>query len=441
MVIGAGSGGSALSKRAALYGAKVAVCEEWRYGGTCVHRGCIPKKLMAYAASFGFEVEVARAYGYTVGELSFDWPRFVAAKDKELERLEGFYTRSLDDGGVDRYDQPARVLDAHTVAVGDKRLRAERICIAVGGWPFKPDVPGIDLAITSNEAFSLPALPGELVVMGSGYVGVELASLFAGLGSQTRLMFRSPLPLPGFDQDLRQCLLEEMQGRGVTFSTGCHLERLERSGEKIRVVTDQGEWLCDQFLCAAGRHPNTASLGLKEVGVELSDSGAVCIDELCCSSVPSILAVGDCVDQVQLTPYAIAQGRALADRLYGNKPNRFAPPHVATAVFSLPPIGTVGLTEGQARREFPDDVEIYRTRFRPMKYTLPNKTEKVMMKLVVHRSTQKVLGIHILGADGPELIQALAIALTCGATKRQFDQTLAVHPTGAEELVLLREPS
>jgi glutathione reductase (NADPH) len=429
-----------MSKRAAIHGARVAICEEGRYGGTCVHRGCVPKKLMSYAASFPYEVELMRGYGYAPGPLNFDWPSWVEKKDKELDRLLGFYTRSLDEGHVDRFSERAKLVDAHTVEVGDKRITAESIAFAVGAWPFKPDVPGIELAITSNEAFSLAEFPKDLIVMGSGYIGVELASLFLGLGSQTRLMFRSDLPLPGFDQDVRTDLLEAMRGRGMTVITGCHLQRLERKGDKILVVTDQGEWLCDQFLCAAGRNPNTANLGLEAAGVELGEKGAIKVDDECRTNVPSIYAVGDVIDKVQLTPYAIAQGRWLSDRLFGKKKDDFWPKHIPTAVFSLPPVGTVGLTEAEAREQNPNDIEIYRTRFRPMKYTLPNKTEKVLMKLVVRKSDQRVLGIHMIGSDAAETIQALAITLTCGATKQQFDHTLAVHPTGAEEFVLLREP-
>jgi len=310
------------------------------------------------------------------------------------------------------------------------------VAIAVGGKPFRPDLPGMQQALVSDDLFRLPKLPERMTLLGSGYIGLEFASIFAGLGVETTVMFRSARPLPGMDEDIGLTLMEQMQHRGVRFVTGAHLT--EWSNGTVR--TNQGDWAADAFVCAAGRVPNTQELGLEEAGVSLGPLGEVLIDEHCRTSQEGVFAIGDCCGGVQLTPYAIAQGRALAERLFRQPDFAFAPAHVASAIFTQPAAATVGLSQSEAEAAHPGDIEIYRTRFRPMKYTLPDQPEKVMMKLVVRRSDQRVLGCHMVGQDAPEIIQALAISLTCGASKADFDRTLAVHPTAAEEFVLLRDP-
>ena len=440
VVIGAGSGGVGLARRAAMHGARVAVCEQAEYGGTCVHRGCVPKKLMVYASSLRSELALLPGYGFEAADPALDWSRLMANKDSELNRLNGVYTRLLDGSGVARHEGTASLVDAHTVAVGAEKITARYVAIAVGGKSFRPNTPGIELAVTSDDLFRLESLPATITLMGSGYIGLEFAGIFQGLGSQVTVMFRSPLPLPGFDSDVRITLMEQMESRGVQFVTESRLNRLRLAGGKISVSTDRGDWETDCFVAATGRVPNTAGLGLAELGVALGPQGEVLVDKQCRTNVEGIFALGDCVGGIQLTPYAIAQGRSLAERLFNHSQHVFDPAQVATAVFTQPAVGTVGLTQEAAEQGHPGDVEIYRTRFRPMKYTLPDKPEKVMMKLVVRRSDQRVLGCHMVGSDSPEIIQALAIALTCGATKSDFDRTVAVHPTAAEEFVLMRDP-
>ena len=440
VVIGAGSGGVGLARRAALYGAKVAICEQSEYGGTCVHRGCVPKKLMVYASSLRSELALLPGYGFESAAPAFDWSKLVANKDKELDRLNGVYRKMLDGSEVARFDGSARLLDAHTVEVGDKKVRGKYVAIAVGSKAWVPDKPGKELAVTSDDLFHLKALPKSITLMGSGYIGLEFAGIFAGLGSEVTVMFRSDLPLPEMDGDVRKTLKEQMEARGIRFVTGANLEKLSQDGELIQVHTDQGQWATEVFVAATGRVPNTEGLGLVEAGVKLGPKGEVLADEHCRTSLDSVFAVGDCLGGVQLTPYAIAQGRALAARLFQDPNADFRPHHVPTAVFTQPAVGAVGLTQEQAEKSNPGDIDIYRTSFRPMKYTLPDKPDKVMMKLVVRRSNQLVLGCHMVGSDAPEIIQALAVALTCGASKQDFDRTLAVHPTAAEEFVLLRDP-
>jgi len=441
IVIGAGSGGVGLARRAALHGAKVAICEESAYGGTCVHRGCVPKKLLVYASALRSELDLLEGYGYQPVTPEFDWARLIVSKDRELERLNGVYRRLLDGSQVVRIEGRATISGPNTVEVAGRQIRGRYLAVAVGSRSFLPPTPGIELALTSDDLFRLPSLPRSMTLMGSGYIGLEFASIFQGLGCQVTVMFRSPLPLPEFDIDVRTTLKEQMEARGVRFVVEGRLKQLSQPRpDEVLIQTDKGEWTSQVFVAATGRIPNTAGLGLEKVGVATGAQGQILVDELCQTNVPGIFALGDCVGGVQLTPYAIAQGRSLAERLFHNPQSRFAPEHIATAVFTQPAVGTVGLTEAQAVHSYPGDVDIYRTRFRPMKYTLPDKPETVMMKLVVRRSDQKVLGCHMVGSDAPEIMQALAVALTCGATKADFDRTLAIHPTAAEEFVLLREP-
>ena len=436
IVIGAGSGGVGLARRAALYGARVAICEESAFGGTCVHRGCVPKKLLVYASSLRHELSLLPGYGFAGLDAPLDWPALVAKVAAETHRLDGVYSRLLEGSQVKAYQGRARLLEAQRVAVAGQEITGRYVAIAVGGKAFRPEVPGIEHSLISDDLFHLKELPARMTLMGSGYIGLEFASIFNGLGVETTVMFRSAQPLPGMDEDIGLTVREQMEQRGVRFVTGAHLHKLEPG----RVYTDQGEWDCDAFVCAAGRVPNTQGLGLAEAGVALGARGEVLIDAQCRTQLPTVFGIGDCCGGVQLTPYAIAQGRALAERLFRQPDYAFAPEHVASAVFTQPAAATVGLSQSEAEQAHPGDIDIYRTRFRPMKYTLPDQPEKVMMKLVVRRSDQRVLGCHMVGQDAPEIIQALAVALTCGASKAEFDRTLAVHPTAAEEFVLMRDP-
>ncbi|MBI3925629.1 MAG: glutathione-disulfide reductase [Armatimonadetes bacterium] len=440
LVVGGGSGGVAAARRAAEYGARVGICEEDRYGGTCVHRGCVPKKLLVYAAEYADFFEDSQGYGWTPGSPEFDWKRLIQAKDRELDRLNDFYNRLLVDAGIERIRGKARWLDAHTVEVEGARYRGETLLIATGGWPFVPPVEGREHAITSNEAFQLAELPRRIVIAGSGYIGVEFACIFNRLGSRVTMAFGSERVLPDFDQDLRRALQAEMEARGIVFRTGARLRKLEKVSDGLIALLNDGTSIeCDQLMSATGRVPNTRGIGLEEIGVELRENGAVVVGDDGRTAVGNVYAVGDCTDRIQLTPVAIAEGRALAETLYNNNPTRVSYRNVATAVFSIPQAAAVGLTEARAREELAE-VDVYRSTFRPMRYSLPRRHSKTTMKLVVDRATDRVVGCHLVGEGAGELIQVLAVALECGATKKQFDRTVAVHPTVAEELVLMRWP-
>jgi glutathione reductase (NADPH) len=439
-VIGAGSGGVRAARVAAGLGARVAVAEERYLGGTCVNVGCIPKKLLVYAAHFAEDFEDAAGYGWSVGERRFDWSRLLAGKDREIERLNGVYARLLDAAGVTRIEGRARLLDAHSVAVGEQRYRAEHILIATGGWPSVPPIPGIELAVTSNEMFHLKQLPRRALVVGGGYIAVEFAGILHGLGVEVVQLYRGDLFLRGFDDDVRQALALEMRKKGVDLRFGARPARLERSGAGVRALLEDGSSVeADLVLYATGRHPNTANLGLEDAGVALAPSGAVQVDEYSRSSVPSVWAIGDVTDRLQLTPVAIHEAMCLAQTLFGGKATRPDHEDVATCVFSAPPIGAVGLTEAQARERY-RDVVIYRSTFRPLKHTLSGRDEQTLVKLVVDRASDRVLGAHMLGPDAGEIIQGVAIALKLRATKAQFDATVGIHPTAAEEFVTLRAP-
>jgi len=440
--IGAGSGGVRASRMSARYGARVAVAEERYLGGTCVNVGCVPKKLFVYASHFSEEMADARSFGWTPGEASFDWHRLIANKDREIARLNGVYRRLLDEAGVVVYDARARLLDPHTVEVGDRRVRARHILVATGSTPHvPPEVPGTELAVTSNEVFHLDELPRRAVIIGGGYIAVEFASIFHGLGVETVLLYRRELFLRGFDGDLRRALAEEMRGRGIDLRFDARVAGIEAGAgeEKIVVVDDGGRIETDLVLCAVGRRPNTGGLGLAEAGVELTRSGAVRVDEYSQSSVPSIWAVGDVTDRIALTPVAIHEGMALAETLFNDNPTRPDHRNVPSAVFSQPAIATVGLTEEEARQRY-GSIDVYRSRFRPLKLTLTERSERTLVKLVVDRASDRVVGAHMLGPEAGEIIQGIAIAVKMGATKAQFDATIGIHPTSAEEFVTLREP-
>jgi len=437
--IGAGSGGVAASRRAASYGARVGVCEDSRIGGTCVIRGCVPKKLLVYGASFADAFADAGGYGWTVGEVSFDWGRLIANKNKEIDRLEGIYRKMLKDANCTLFETHGRIVDPHTIELGGKRVTAAHILVATGAWPELPAIPGIEHAITSNEALEMMTLPKRIVIVGGGYIAVEFAGIFAGVGAEVTEIIRADQILRGFDDDLRNNLAIEMKQRGVNIMPRQHVAAIEKKGSGFSVRLQSGETLeADCVMYATGRKPRSRNMGLEEVGVKLNEHGAVVVDEWSRTAVPSIYAIGDVTDRLNLTPVAIAEGRAMAETLFNRNPMTISHENVATAVFSQPPLGTVGMTE-RAAREKGIAIDIYRTRFRPMKHTMTGREERTMMKLVVDRASDRVLGCHMVGPDAPEIIQSLGVAITCGATKRQFDRTMAVHPTAAEEFVTLRD--
>jgi glutathione reductase (NADPH) len=442
-VIGAGSGGVRAARLAAVSGARVAVAEENRVGGTCVIRGCIPKKFMVYASEFSQSFKTARGYGWTVGETAFDWEKFLSAKDNEIARLSGVYVSNLENAGAELVHSRAVLEDAHTVRLlkDDRTVTATTILVATGGWPtFPPDTPGIEHAITSNEAFHLPELPKRILVVGGGYIAVEFAGIFNGLGVQTTLLYRGPNILRGFDAAVSAHLVGELERRGITVILGCRHTSLEKTDAAIVSHLTSGHAVeTDVVMFATGRAPNTKGLGLEAAGVELTASGAVKVDDFSRSTVDNIWAVGDVTDRINLTPVAIREAAAFVETAFRNNPLAFDHDTVASAVFSQPPIGAVGLTEARARQAG-GPIDIYRSVFRPMKGTLYGSDERTLMKLVVDRSSGRVLGCHIVGPDAPEIIQMAAIAIKLGVTKAQWDYTCAVHPTAAEELVTMREP-
>jgi glutathione reductase (NADPH) len=439
ITIGAGSGGVAGSRRAGAYGARVAIVEELRVGGTCVLRGCVPKKLLVYGAQFADAFADAAGFGWTVAPPKFDWPVLIAAKNKELDRLEQIYINMLKNSGVEIVDGRGVVVDPHTVEIGGRAYTAENILVATGGWPETPKIPGIEHVISSNEALDLPALPRRIVIVGGGYIAVEFAGIFNGFGSEVVEIIRREEVLRGFDEDIRVYLGQEMRGRGIDIRGGTQVARIDKSaGGYILTTTDDKRIETDCVMYATGRKPNTAGMGLAEIGVELTKNGAVIVDEWQRSSVPNIYAVGDVTDRINLTPVAIAESRAIAETLYNNNPMRMDHADVPSAVFSQPPVAVVGLNEEEARKQY-GEVDIYQARFKPMKNTLSGRDERTFMKLVVDGKSDRVLGCHMLGADAPEIVQGVAIAIKCGASKRMFDQTVGIHPSAAEEFVTMRE--
>ncbi len=440
-VIGAGSGGVRAARIAARYGAKVAVAEEYRVGGTCVIRGCVPKKLFVYASKFAEEFEDAIGFGWTTDKVSFDWATLVENKDREIDRLNKAYIRNLEGAGAELILERATVEDANTVRLASgRKVTARYILVATGATPFVPrHLPGHELAITSNEAFHLERLPSRIVIVGGGYIAVEFAGIFSGLGVETVLVCRGAQILRGFDDDIRNHLAGEMKKKGVELRTQADVSAIERSGTGVRVTLNDGTGFgAGQIMFATGRIPNVMDLGLDKVGVELTPHYAIKVDEYSRTTVPSIYAVGDVTNRANLTPVAIREGHAFADTVFGGKDVKVDHALIPTAVFSQPEIGTVGLTEAQARESF-RAVDIYKTSFRPMKHTLSGRDERMLMKLVVDGETDRVLGCHICGTDAGEMAQLLGISLRLGAKKSDFDATMAVHPTAAEELVTMRE--
>jgi len=441
--IGAGSGGVRASRMASQYGARAAIAEEYRVGGTCVIRGCVPKKLFVYASHFSETFEDADGFGWSVGERQFDWPRLIANKDAEIDRLNKIYIRNLDAAGVEIFQSRAVLKDAHTVhLVAENRdVTAEHILISTGARPnLDPGIKGIEHAITSNEAFHLKRLPGRIVIAGAGYIAIEFAGIFNGLGVDTTVIYRRDAILRGFDDDLRHHLREEMEKKGVKFIFEDTIAEIEKSGDGLVAHTNGGQALdADQVMFAIGRAPNTDGLGLEKAGVEMTGNGAIKVDDYSRTNVDNISAVGDVTDRVALTPVAIREGAAFAETVFNANATTTDYSNIATAVFSQPEIGTVGLTEAEARKAH-GDVVIYKSTFRPMKHTLSGRDEKMLMKLIVDAASDKVLGCHILGPDAGEMAQLLGISLKLGATKADFDATMAVHPTASEELVTMREP-
>lgn len=441
-VIGAGSGGVRASRIAATHGARVAVAEELYLGGTCVNVGCIPKKLLVYASEFGELGEDAAGFGWEFARPAFDWTKLIANKDREIARLNGVYERLLTNAGAEIIRGRAEIVGPHTVAAGGRRISAEHILVATGSWPAKPAIPGAELGITSNEAFHLERLPPRVVIVGGGYIAVEFAGIFAGLGAQVTLVHRGAQLLRGFDDDLRGALADEMRKRGFALKLATTVTRLERMDRESLCATlsDGAEVATNLVLFATGRHPKSRGFGLEDAGVALDARGAVIVDEHWRTSVPQIHAIGDLTNRKNLTPVAIAEGHALADSLFGGRPRTLDYENIASSVFSQPPIATVGLTEAEARARY-GAIEVYRSGFKPLKHTLTGRDERALLKLVVDQPSGRVVGAHMMGPDAGEIIQGIAIALKCGATKAQFDATIGIHPTAAEEFVTMRERS
>ena len=440
-VIGAGSGGVRAARIAASHGARVMAAEEYRVGGTCVIRGCVPKKLLVYASRFSQEFEDAGGYGWTVPDPTFHWSALIANKDREIARLEAAYAATLERYNVALVKSRAVLEDAHTVRLATgASVRAKTILISTGAWPHMgPSIPGLEHAISSNEAFHLPELPRRILVQGGGYIAVEFACIFAGLGSEVTLVYRGENILRGFDDDVREHLRNEMRNRGITVTCGHTVTEIQKAGEDfVTRLSDNSTTKSDKVMFAIGRHPNVSGFGLERLGIKISSHGGIEVDEFSRTSVSNIYAVGDVTNRVNLTPVAIREGHAFADTVFGGKPTPVDHTNVPTAVFSEPEIGVIGLTETQARERLAK-FDVYKTTFRPMKATLSGRNTRTFMKLLVDGTTDRVVGCHIVGPDAGELIQVVGIAVKMGATKADFDATMAVHPTAAEELVTMRE--
>ena len=439
-VIGAGSGGVRAARMAAGLGERVAIAENRHLGGTCVNVGCVPKKLFVYASHFREDFDAAKGFGWSLGDPQFDWSRLLAQKNREIQRLQGVYEVLLDQGGVQVIAGQAHVQDAHTVAVGQQSFRCERILVATGGWPSIPDIPGKEFVVTSNEMFALDTLPKRLLIVGGGYIAVEFAGIMHGMGVATTLCYRGAKILRGFDEDIRDFVAVEMGKKGVVIRFDTHINRIEKAETGFLAHIDEGQPIAaDLVLYATGRKPNTAGLGLETLGVELDTKGAIKVNDDYQTNIPSIYALGDVTNRVNLTPVATAEAMALVNHLYVQQSTPVDYDTIPTAVFSQPNVGTVGLTETEARKRYPD-IDIYQSVFTPMKHTLSGLGEKTLMKMVVNRSNDKVLGIHMVGADAGEIIQGMAVAIRAGATKAVFDSTIGIHPTAAEEFVTMRKP-
>lgn len=443
-VIGAGSGGIATARRAAEYGARVGIAEYDRLGGTCVNRGCVPKKLMVFASHFPDLFEEARGYGWSPVQSALNWDMMITNVNNEVDRLNGIYQRMLDNSKVEVFRTRAKFIDSHTIDLGDKKVTADKVLIAVGGRPFLPNILGIDHAITSDDIFHLKDQPKRIVILGGGYIGCEFACILNGLGTEVTQVIRGDRILRGFDEDIRSEIQQGMMNHGINILKGIQLIAIEKCDQGVMVSVGTGDTaetvVADAVsLAAVGRKPNTRDLGLEHTGVKLRD-GAILVDEYSQTAEANIYAVGDCTNKVNLTPVAINEGRAFADTVFGGVPRVMSYENIPTAVFTTPEAATVGLTEAEAKEKHGDDMKVFYTRFRPMYYTLAGKDEKTMMKLIVQASTDKVIGAHMVGPNAAEIIQGVAIAVKAGATKANFDATVGIHPSAAEEFVTLRNP-
>lgn len=439
-VIGAGSGGVRAARMSATHGARVAIAEEYRVGGTCVIRGCVPKKLFVYASHFAEEFGDAAGFGWTVADATFDWPTLVKNKDAEIDRLNGIYIKNLEASGVEILTGRAVLKDANTVHMDGRDISAKNILIAVGGTPFKPQIEGIEHAITSNEAFHIEVLPKDIIIVGGGYIAVEFAGIFNGLGVNTTQVYRGAQVLRGFDNEVRDHVAAEMVAKGITIKTDSDISKIEPVDDGFNVTYQDGSsQTTGLVMYATGRVPMTDALGLEQAGVELGAKGEIKVDAYSKTNIDNIYAVGDVTARAELTPVAIREGAAFAETVFNDNPMAVDHSIIPTAVFSQPSIGTVGASE-EAAREAGRDIDVYAASFRPMKNTLSGNAEKMLMKLVVDKADDKVLGLHIVGPDAGEMIQAFGVAVTMGATKAQFDATIAVHPTAAEELVTFKQP-
>jgi len=443
-VIGGGSGGVRAARIAAGHGARVTVAEEYRFGGTCVIRGCVPKKLMVYASHIHHDIRDAAGFGWTIPEAHFDWPTLIANKDQEIARLEKIYATNVEKSGARTVKARAVFEDPHTLRLSTgETVRAKYILIATGGAPNHGTmIPGIEHVISSNEVFHLPQQPKRILIQGGGYIALEFACIFAGLGSDVTVVYRGDNILRGFDEDVRSHVRTEMERAGISILTGCTVAKVEKLGDEYTSHLSSGSSIAsDQVMFAIGRHPNVANLGLEKAGIAINpDNGGIAVNEFCQTSVPHIYAIGDVTHRTNLTPVAIREGHAFADTVFGNKPVQVDYSNIPTAVFSQPEVGTVGLTESQARALYPR-VDIYKTDFRPMKATLSGSQVRTLMKLIVDGDSDRVLGCHIVGPEAAELVQVIAIAVRMKATKADFDATMALHPTAAEELVTMRTPT
>jgi glutathione reductase (NADPH) len=437
-VIGGGSGGVRAARISAGHGARVGVAEERFWGGTCVNVGCVPKKIMVNAAEYGMWAEDAAAFGWSFENHGHDWAKLAAARDKEVARLSGIYGKLLGGVGVTSFDARATFVDEHTLDVGGKRVTAEKILIATGGKAERLDIPGAELGLISDDLFTLKALPKRVIVIGGGYIALEFACLLRGLGAEVEVLYRASLPLRGFDEDIRAALVEAMTAQGITLTPDVTPLRITHMGDHLMVALSNNFMReTDAVFFCTGRTPNTQGLGLEAAGVATTKHGAVIVDDDHRTNVPHIYALGDVIDRVNLTPMATATGHALADTLFGKNPRRASYENVPTAIFTSPPIGTVGLSEAEAAKRGP--VDIYVTRFTPMRHTISGRAgRKTLMKLIVCQATQKILGAHMLGEDAAEIMQGIGIAVVMGATKQDFDRTIGIHPTAAEEFVTLR---
>ena len=438
--IGAGSGGIASANRAAIRGAKAAVIEAKAVGGTCVNVGCVPKKLLSYGSHYPSAFEDAAGYGWNVGQHTLDWRRLIENKNREIERLNGIYRTLLNNSGVTIHEARAKLIDAHSILVGGQEVTADKILVATGGWPTVPQISGKEYAITSNEAFFLDKLPERVVMVGGGYIAVEFAGIFHGYGAQVTQLYRGDLFLRGFDQDISKHLADEMIKQGVDLRFNANITALEKTAHGLIATLEDGSTLeTDVVMYATGREPNTRKIGLEDLGIKMKKDGSIIVDDHFKTSVDTIYALGDVIDRFQLTPVAIAEAMVLSANLFNGQNLTADYSDIPTAVFSNPNIGTVGLSEEQAREKFPD-VDIYLSTFKPMLHTLTGRDERTLMKLIVEKEFDRVVGCHMVGPDAGEIIQGMAIALKSGATKAHFDATVGIHPTAAEEFVTMREP-